>query len=49
MPHLQSFLLREMTNKNIYSAANVFENDFLKIIDIHTTSAIFAKIAIVHE
>lgn len=45
-----NFKLREMTLKiYIYSAANVYENDFLKIIDIHTTSAIFAKIAIVHE
>lgn len=49
MQHLQTFALREMTYKNIYSAANVYENDFLKLIDIHTISAIFAKIATVHE
>lgn len=49
MPHLQTFSLREMTNKNIYTAANAYLNDFLKIINVHTISAIFAKITIVHE
>lgn len=34
MQHLQTFSLKGMTYKNIYSAENVYENDFLKIIDI---------------
>lgn len=47
MQHLQTFSLREMTYKDIYSAANVNENDFLKLIDIYTISAIFAKITVI--
>lgn len=31
MPYLQTFLLREMTYKNIYSAANVFEKQKLQL------------------